>query len=130
MQGSWNKALENYIKALELESEPNSGFIHLGLAICYKNLNNVELYTSECKLAHNLLSVEGMNEFILSCLEAICGKSENSIRLLEIALNKRQTNVELILKDPYLKDIINHSQFRVLRSRFEFMEPLEIIPFM
>lgn len=127
-QRSWDMALENYKKAIELESEENSGFIHLGLATCYKNLSNFDLYKNECKLAHKLLSIEGMNEYSLACLEAICGKLEKSIDLLEIALNKGQANIEHISQDPYLRDLQNIPDYRKLQNRA--YGDMQMIPFM
>lgn len=135
MQSSWRSALENYRRALVLESENQSGFIHLGLATCYKNLSEKDSFKKECQLAHKLLSVEGMNEFTLACLEAICGNSEKSIKLLEYALKKRQTSVEEILQDPYLKDIRGHPSYKKLQNRSEYKreryyEDIPWIPFM
>jgi hypothetical protein len=130
MQGLWSNALENYKKALILESESNSGFVHLGLAICYKKIFNNKLFKDECQLAHQLLSVEGMNEFTLACLEATCGRLEKSIGLLEIALNKGQTSIELISQDPYLIEIREDPRFNNLRPNFDYYEDMEMRPFM
>jgi tetratricopeptide (TPR) repeat protein len=128
-RGSWKRALENYIKALELESEQDSGLIHLGLATCYRNLSERALFKDECKLAHKLLSIEGMNEYTLACLEAICGTVEKSIGLLEIALTKKQASIKLISQDPFLRGIQEHPRYKELQMKYEYVDT-EMILFM
>jgi tetratricopeptide (TPR) repeat protein len=127
-QKLWNRAIENYEKAADLELEDNSGFIHLGLATCYKNLPNENSYREECRLAHRLLSIEGMNEYTLACLEAICGKLEKSIDLLEIALNKGQANIEHLSRDPYLRDVQHNLNYKKLQSKA--YGNMQMMPFM
>jgi len=128
LQRNWTEAIINYTRALELESK--SGLIHLSLAVCYKNLNETYLFKEECEKSHESLAKDGMNEFNVACLEAVCGDKENAIDLFESGLNKGRINIELLTKEPYLDRIYDNKRFHYLLDKFKDFNDIYIIPFM
>lgn len=105
-QEMWDNAVDALKETIELGYK--SGLVHLSLAICYKNLLKLEQSKSQCRIAHELINIEGITDYDIARLEANCGNKNKSIELIISALNKGQINRNVIIRDPYMRILSDH----------------------
>jgi len=60
--------------------------------------------------------MDGEREYNRACFEAICGNKDQAIKLLEFALETKQTPLEWVLADPDLEPIHEDPRFKALVS--------------
>ena len=111
--------IEDAIAAFErvIDIDPNHGLAHATLGGYYRKYGNEELAQTHIEKARNLLGKDE-NEYNRACLEAICGNTERSLELLELALKNKQTYVNWARKDPDLDFIRNDPRFRALLAKY------------
>jgi tetratricopeptide (TPR) repeat protein len=111
--------MDDAIAAFErvISIDPNHGLAHATLGGYYRKNGNEELAQKHIEKARNLLGADE-NEYNRACLEAICGNTERSLELLEIALKNRQTYVNWARDDPDLDFIRNDPRFHTLLTRY------------
>jgi len=111
--------MDDAIAAFErvIKIDPNHSLAHATLGGYYRKNGNVELAQKHIHRARNLMGADE-NEYNRACLEAICGNTEHSLELLEIALKNKQTYVNWARKDPDLDFIRNDPRFHTLLARY------------
>jgi Flp pilus assembly protein TadD len=115
--------MDNAIAAFErvIAIDPNHSLAHATLGGYYRKNGNEELAQKHIERARNLLGADE-SEYNRACLEAICGNTERSLELLEVALKNKQTYVNWARKDPDLDFIRNDPRFHTLLARYA-MQP-------
>lgn len=89
---------------------------HLSRAqIYHKSGDNI--YIIECEKIRK--SIEKENDYTRACFEAICGSSDNALKLLSTALEKKQQSLDWIRKDPFLESIRNYPRFESILSQYK-----------
>ncbi len=58
----------------------------------------------------------GEKEYDQACFAAICGNSDEAIELLKIALEKKQTSLDWVRRDPDLDFIRDDPRFKAIVS--------------
>jgi Flp pilus assembly protein TadD len=108
LQGDTTKAIEEYKKAIDID--PNDGIAHISLASCYKKLGMDLEFREELKIAEKLAG--NQTEYNRACLAAIKGDVDEAIKLLEIALSKKDIPKNMLPKDPDFEYIRNDQKFK------------------
>ncbi len=110
---------EDAVGALQkvIELDPNHSLAHATLGGYYRKMGLEELAQKHIGKAMKSI-FDSENEYNRACLEAICGNAEQAISLLRIALEKKQTYVDWVLRDPDLDFIRQDPRFRQLSSDF------------
>ncbi len=110
MRGEWEPALEAFRRAAELE--PERGFCHASVAGALRALGREAEAQEVIARARPLMEKE--SEYNRACFAAICGESEEALRLLEIALQKRQVSPQWARQDPDLRSLRGDPRFEQL----------------
>lgn len=110
---------EDAINAFErvIEVDPNHSLAHATLGGYYRKNGNEELAKQHIEKARNLLANDE-NEYNRACMEAICGNTDHSLELLEIALKNKQAYVNWARKDPDLDFIRSDPRFHELLAEY------------
>lgn len=112
----YNKdAYNSFQKVLELD--PNHSLTHASLGGYYKKIGLDELAQKHIGKAMKHI-YESENEYNRACLDAICGKTDDAIDLLRVALENEQTYVNWVLHDPDLDALREDERFKQLISEF------------
>jgi tetratricopeptide (TPR) repeat protein len=104
------EALKAFQKAVELD--PDGGVMHSSLAGILCILGRKEEAEKQVEIARPLMKKE--SEYDRACFEAICGNGEGALRLLEIALEKKQTRLAFARRDPDFDFIRDDPRFKEL----------------
>jgi tetratricopeptide (TPR) repeat protein len=110
LQGDLEAALEAFRKAVELA--PEDGMFRSSLVGILRRLGREEEARREQETARPLMEKE--NEYNRACFAALCGETEEALRLLAIALEKRQTSREWARQDPDLESLRADPRFQAL----------------
>jgi tetratricopeptide (TPR) repeat protein len=110
LRGEWEQALEAFRRAAELE--PERGVYHASVASALRALGREAEAQEEIARARPLMEKE--NEYNRACFAAICGEREEALRLLEIALQKRQVSRQWARRDPDLRSLHGDPRFEKL----------------
>jgi tetratricopeptide (TPR) repeat protein len=110
MQGQYEQALEAFSKAVELA--PERGMLRSSLVGIQRRLGREAEAAEQEKIAGPLTDKE--DEYNRACFEAICGNTDEALRLLQIALEKRQTSPEWARQDPDFDHIRHDPRFQEL----------------
>ena len=110
LRGEWEQALEAFRRAAELE--PERGVYHASVASALRALGREAEAQEEIARARPLIEKE--NEYNRACFAAICGEREEALRLLEIALQKRQVSRQWARRDPDLRSLHGDPRFEEL----------------
>jgi tetratricopeptide (TPR) repeat protein len=97
--------------------DPNQSLAHASLGGYYRKNGNLELAQVYIERARNLLPRDE-SEYNRACVEAICGNTDLALELLEIALQIRQSYVNLARRDPDLDFIRSDSRFHALLTQY------------
>lgn len=110
---------EDAIGAFErvIEIDPNHSLAHATLGGYYRKNGKEELAQAHITKARGLLATDE-NEYNRACMEAICGNTDQSLELLELALKNKQTYVNWARKDPDLDFIRNDPRFHALLAEY------------
>ena len=110
---------EEAINAFErvIEVDPNHPLAHATLGGYYRKNGNEELAKEHIEKARDLISNDE-NEYNRACMEAICGNTDHSLELLELALKNKQTYVNWACKDPDLDFIRSDPRFHTLLAEY------------
>jgi len=100
-----------------VEVDPNHGLAHATLGGYYRKNGDQELATEHIDKAKELLAKDE-NEYNRACMEAICGNTDHSLKLLELALKNKQAYVSWARKDPDLDFIRSDPRFHALLDEF------------
>lgn len=110
---------EDAISAFEkvVEVDPNHSLAHATLGGYYRKNGNQELATEHIDKARELLAKDE-NEYNRACMEAICGNTNYSLKLLELALKNKQAYVSWARRDPDLDFIRSDPRFHALLEEY------------
>ena len=128
MQQLWEDAKKAFESAMGLGYK--NGIVYLSLAICSQNLNNEAELANHLSEARKLLNTKGINEYDVALLEANFGDINSAFSFLKMALEKKQTNITLMERDPFLAPITADLRFDILRQEFSGYKNTIIVPFM
>jgi ParB family chromosome partitioning protein len=112
-QKHYDEAISAFQRAVELN--PDYTFAHCALAGYYRKLGQETEAQKHITIA--LPRMRGEKEYNRACFEAICGNIDQSIELLKIALEKKQTPLDWIFRDPDLDSIRDDPRFKALVAR-------------
>ena len=110
LRGEWEQALGAFRRAAELA--PERGVYHASVASALRALGQEAEAQEEIARACPLMEKE--NEYNRACFAAICGEREEALRLLEIALQKRQVSRQWARRDPDLRSLHGDPRFEKL----------------
>jgi tetratricopeptide (TPR) repeat protein len=110
LRGEWEQALGAFRRAAELA--PERGGYHASVASALRALGREAEAQEEIARARPLIEKE--NEYNRACFAAICGEREEALRLLEIALQKRQVSRQWARRDPDLRSLHGDPRFEKL----------------
>jgi len=113
--GRYDEAIDAFERVIEVD--PNHSLAHATLGGYYRKKGNEELAAEHIEKARILL-VNDENEYNRACMEAICGNTDQSLELLELALKNRQTYVNWARKDPDLDFIRSDPRFQALLAEY------------
>ncbi len=111
------KRYEDAIGAFQkvIELNPEYTFAHCALAGYYRKLGkDVEAQEHIDKALPKMTSEK---EYDRACFAAICGNTDEAIELLKIALEKKQTSLDWVRRDPDLDFIRDDRRFKSLVSQ-------------
>jgi tetratricopeptide (TPR) repeat protein len=108
--GRHEEAIAAYQHAIGLN--PKLGKAHFSLAACYRKLGREAEYAEQIKIARKLIAQE--NEYNRACLESVCGNVDEALRLLKIALEKKQISSAWARRDPDFDFIRDDPRFKAL----------------
>jgi tetratricopeptide (TPR) repeat protein len=111
-QQRYDEAIEAFQKVLRLN--PEDALAHAALAGTYRRLGLEAEAAKHIQIAQPLM--DGEREYNRACFEAICGNKDQAIKLLEFALETKQTPLEWVLADPDLEPIHEDPRFKALVS--------------
>ena len=111
--------MEDAIDALQhvIEIDPDHGLAHAALGGYYRKMGLEELAQKHVGKAMKSI-FDSENEYNRACLAAICGDTDQALRLLRVALQNKQTYVDWILRDPDLDFIRQDPRFKQLISDY------------
>jgi tetratricopeptide (TPR) repeat protein len=110
LRGEWEQALEAFRRAIELE--PEDGTHRSSIAGALRALGREAEAQEEIARARPLMEKE--TEYNRARFAAICGEREEALRLLEIALQKRQVSRQWARRDPDLRSLHGDPRFEKL----------------
>lgn len=110
---------EDAVSALEkvIELDPGHSLAHAALGGYYRKMGLDELAQQHIGKAMKSI-FDSENEYNRACLEAICGNTDQAIDLLRSALEKKQTYVDWVLRDPDLDFVRQDPRFKQLISDY------------
>lgn len=111
--------MEDAIDVLQrvIEIDPDHGLAHAALGGYYRKMGLEELAQKHVGKAMKSI-FDSENEYNRACLAAICGDTDQALRLLRVALQNKQTYVDWILRDPDLDFIRQDPRFKQLISDY------------
>ncbi len=110
LQGDLEAALDAFRKAVKLE--PENGMVRSSLVGILRRLGREEEARREEEIARPLMEKE--NEYNRACFAALCGDKEEALRLLAIALEKRQSSLDWARQDPDFESLHADPRFWAL----------------
>ena len=113
--GRYEEAVNAFEKVIEVD--PNHSLAHATLGGYYRKNGNEALAKEHIEKARNLISNDE-NEYNRACMEAICGNTDYSLELLELALKNKQAYVNWARKDPDLDFIRSDPRFLALLTEY------------
>jgi tetratricopeptide (TPR) repeat protein len=113
--GRYDDAIDAFERVIEVD--PDHSLAHATLGGYYRKNGNEELAKQHIEKARNLLANDE-NEYNRACMEAICGNTDHSLELLEIALKNKQAYVNWARKDPDLDFIRSDPRFHELLAEY------------
>ena len=112
--GNFNVAITEMQKVLELD--PTSTYAHCALANYFRRLGFPEKAAYHIDFALPFMKNE--KEYDRACFESVRGETELALQLLETALEKKQTSIELIQSDMDLDFIRQDPRFEALERKY------------
>ena len=112
--GNFNVAITEMQKVLELD--PTSTYAHCALANYFRRLGFPEKAAYHIDFALPFMKNE--KEYDRACFESVRGETELALELLESALEKKQTSIELIQSDMDLDFIRQDPRFEALERKY------------
>jgi tetratricopeptide (TPR) repeat protein len=111
------KHYENAIQAFQkvIELNPEYTFAHCALAGYFRKLGMENEAQEHIEKALPKMTSE--KEYDRACFSAICGNTDEAIELLKIALEKKQTSLDWVRRDPDLDFIRDDQRFKALLSQ-------------
>jgi tetratricopeptide (TPR) repeat protein len=111
--------MEDAIDSLQqvIAIEPDHSLAHAALGGYYRKMGLEELARKHVGKAMKSI-FDSENEYNRACLAAICGDTDQALRLLRVALQNKQTYVDWILRDPDLDFIRQDPRFKQLISDY------------
>ena len=110
LRGEWEQALGAFRRAVELA--PSIGGFRASVVSALRALGREAEAQEEIARARPLMEKE--NEYNRACFAAICGEREEALRLLEIALQKRQVSRQWARRNPDLRSLHGDPRFEEL----------------
>jgi superkiller protein 3 len=110
----YQKEYDKAIQALQtvVSLNPHYMLAHCALAGYYRKLGKEAEAQEHAQIARS--SMETENEYNQACFESICGNADQAIALLDIALEKKQIQPEMVRSDPDLDFIRSDPRFETL----------------
>jgi Flp pilus assembly protein TadD len=110
LRGEWEQALGAFRRAVELA--PSIGGFRASVVSALRALGREAEAQEEIARARPLMEKE--TEYNRARFAAICGEREEALRLLEIALQKRQVSRQWARRDPDLRSLHGDPRFEKL----------------
>ena len=110
LRGEWEQALGAFRRAVELA--PSIGGFRASVVSALRALGREAEAQEEIARARPLMEKE--TEYNRARFAAICGEREEALRLLEIALQKRQVSRKWARRDPDLRSLYSDPRFEEL----------------
>jgi tetratricopeptide (TPR) repeat protein len=118
---NYEDAIGAFQKVIELN--PEYTFAHCALAGYFRKLGKEAEAQEHIEKALPKMTSE--KEYDRACFSAICGNTDEAIELLKIALEKKQTSLDWVRRDPDLDFIRDDQRFKALLSQNgQWSEPL------
>jgi len=114
-EGCYEDAVSALQKVIILD--PGHSLAHAALGGYYRKMGLDELAQEHIGKAMKSI-FDSENEYNRACLEAICGNANQAIDLLRIALEKKQTYIDWVLRDPDLDFVRQDPRFKQLISDY------------
>jgi hypothetical protein len=99
-----------------LEQDPTSTYAHCALANYFRRLGMIEKAKYHIEFAVPFMKNE--KEYDRACFESVRGEVDLAFELLEKALDKKQTSIELAVTDMDLDFIKSDPRFEQLESKY------------
>ena len=112
--GNFNVAISEMQKVLEMD--PTSTYAHCALANYFRRLGFPEKAKYHIDFALPFMKNE--KEYDRACFESVRGETDLAFQLLEIALQKKQTSIELAQGDMDLDFIRQDPRFEILERKY------------
>lgn len=112
--GNFNVAISEMLKVLE--QDPTSTYAHCALANYFRRLGMTEKAKYHIEFAVPFMKNE--KEYDRACFESVRGEVDLAFELLEKALDKKQTSIELAITDMDLDFIKSDPRFEQLESKY------------
>jgi tetratricopeptide (TPR) repeat protein len=106
----YDEALVAFQKAVELA--PKDGNFNASLAGILRRLGRMDEHARQVEVARPLMEKE--SDYNRACLESICGHVDEALRLLKMALEKKQTSLAWARRDPDFDFIREDPRFKEL----------------
>jgi tetratricopeptide (TPR) repeat protein len=103
-------AVASFNKAIKIS--PDFAPPHAGLAACYRSMGKVEAAQKQIELGRSLL--EGQTEFKRAEFESLCGNTGEALRLLKIALDRKQLTLQALHSNPIFNPLHPNPNFQKL----------------
>lgn len=113
--GRYDDAIDAFERVIDVD--PNHSLAHATLGGYYRKKGNEKLAKQHIEKARILLAKDE-NDYNRACMAAICGNTEQSLELLELALKNKQTYVNWAQKDPDLDFIRSDPRFHTLLAEY------------
>jgi tetratricopeptide (TPR) repeat protein len=108
----YDEAIRAFQKVVELN--PDYNLAHCTLAGYYRRLGQENEAQKHITIAMPTMKDE--TEYNRACFAAICGNNDQALELLREALEKKQTTLEWVRRDPDFEFIRDDPRFEVLVS--------------
>jgi tetratricopeptide (TPR) repeat protein len=108
----YDKAIAEYQSAIKINAQ--NPLLRAALAACYRRLSRDAEYAQEIKIARELPHDWTGNEYDQACFEALCGNVDEALKLLQQALEKKQTTPEYARRDIDFEFIREDPRFKTL----------------
>jgi tetratricopeptide (TPR) repeat protein len=112
----YDMAIGAYTKATKLV--PSSVLAHISLASSYRKIDRRHNFDTEAEIARTLIDKHfRYNKYDRARLESVCGNVDEALGLLEVALERKEQNLDWVARDPSFDFIRNNWRFKALTGQ-------------
>lgn len=107
-----DEAIALYQRAIKINAQ--NPLARASLAACYRRLSRDAEYAQEIKIARELPYDWKGNEYNQACFQALCGNLDEALKLLHVALEKKQQSPDYARRDIDFEFIREDPRFKAL----------------